>query len=73
MLAHAFDQDVELPEDEAGCVPLLRMLDDELTSVDARIEQLARTKEHLTRLVGDVTRIMAGKRCAGAEPVEKAG
>ncbi|MEU4742171.1 MerR family transcriptional regulator [Actinosynnema sp. NPDC023658] len=61
VLAHAFDQDVELPEDEAGCVPLLRLLDEELTSVDARIEQLTRTKDHLSRLVVDVTRIMREK------------
>ncbi|MER5266705.1 MerR family transcriptional regulator [Actinosynnema sp. NPDC002837] len=75
VLAHAFDQDVQLPEDEAGCVPLLRMLNDELASVEGRIEQLARTKEHLTRLVGDVSRIMAEKadaRCE-SEPVQKAG
>ena len=78
VLAHAFDQDVELPEDEEGCVPLLRLLDDELTSVDTRIGQLTRTKEHLTRLIGDVTRIMAEKKCAvepvaAVEPVGKAG
>ncbi len=75
VLAHAFDQDVELPEDEAGCVPLLRMLNDELASIDTRIEQLTRSKTHLTRLVGDVTRIMAEKgdgKCV-AEPAEKAG
>ncbi|KOX20261.1 hypothetical protein ADK67_30455 [Saccharothrix sp. NRRL B-16348] len=75
VLAHAFDQDVELPEDEAGCVPLLRLLNDELASVDTRLDQLARTKEHLARLVDDVTRIMAektGAKCA-VEPVEKAG
>ena len=71
VLAHAFGQDVELPEDEAGCVPLLRMLNDELTSVDARIEQLNRTKEHLGRLVADVTEVLRSK-CV-AEPAEKAG
>ena len=75
VLAHAFDQDVQLPEDEAGCVPLLRMLNDELASVEGRIEQLTRTKEHLARLVGDVTRIMAEKTDAKCElePVVKAG
>jgi DNA-binding transcriptional MerR regulator len=70
VLAHAFDQDVELPEDEAGCVPLLEMLHEELTSIDARIEQLSRSKTHLTKLVGDVTRIMAaktGKKCVVGE------
>ncbi|MEV8440400.1 MerR family transcriptional regulator [Actinosynnema sp. NPDC051121] len=75
VLAHAFGQDVELPEDEAGCVPLLRMLNDELASIDTRIEQLARSKAHLSRLVEDVARIMADK-AGGAcqeEPVEKAG
>ncbi|WP_051771911.1 MerR family transcriptional regulator [Saccharothrix sp. NRRL B-16314] len=61
VLAHAFDQDVQLPEDEAGCVPLLEMLTGELSSIEARIEQLTRSKEHLTKLVGDVTRIMEGK------------
>ncbi|WP_447009707.1 MerR family transcriptional regulator [Saccharothrix hoggarensis] len=61
VLAHAFDQDVELPDDEAGCVPLLGMLHEELTSVDARIEQLARTKEHLTKLVEHVAGIMEQK------------
>lgn len=61
VLAHAFDQDVPLPEDEAGCVPLLRMLNDELTSIDERIEQLNRSKAHLTRLVGDVSRILRDK------------
>ncbi|MFJ6674212.1 MerR family transcriptional regulator [Actinosynnema sp. NPDC091369] len=69
VLAHAFGQDVELPEDEAGCVPLLRMLNDELASVDARIEQLTRTKEHLGRLVADVTGILRSK-CV-AEPAEQ--
>ncbi|MCC8244743.1 MerR family transcriptional regulator [Saccharothrix luteola] len=75
VLAHAFDQDVQLPEDEAGCVPLLRMLNDELASVEGRIGQLVRTKEHLARLVDDVTRIMAEKTGATCEfePVEKAG
>lgn len=75
VLAHAFDQDIELPEDEAGCVPLLRMLDDELTSIDTRIEQLTRSKAHLGRLVADVTRIMAEKagRTCQDEPVEKTG
>lgn len=75
VLAHAFDQDVQLPEDEAGCVPLLRMLNDELASVEGRIGQLVRTKEHLARLVDDVTRIMAEKTDATCEfePVEKAG
>ncbi|PSL56458.1 DNA-binding transcriptional MerR regulator [Saccharothrix carnea] len=75
VLAHAFDQDIELPEDEAGCVPLLNMLNDELESIDSRIEQLTRSKEHLGKLVADVTRIMAEKgdgRCR-VEPVEKAG
>ncbi|MCE6997720.1 MerR family transcriptional regulator [Saccharothrix sp. S26] len=73
VLAHAFDQDVELPEDEAGCVPLLRMLNDELASIDTRIEQLTRSKEHLGRLVVDVTRIMAEKSggTCRAEPVEQ--
>ncbi|ROP37703.1 MerR family transcriptional regulator [Saccharothrix texasensis] len=71
VLAHAFDQDVELPEDEAGCVPLLRMLNDELTSIEARIEQLTQSKRHLGELVADVTRIMRAKAdgtCV-AEPV----
>jgi DNA-binding transcriptional MerR regulator len=66
VLAHAFDQDVELPEDEAGCVPLLEMLNEEMTSIDARIEQLSRTKSHLTKLVGDVAQIMeakTGRKC----------
>ncbi|GAB2970490.1 MerR family transcriptional regulator [Saccharothrix stipae] len=67
VLAHAFDQDVELPEDEAGCVPLLRLLNEELTSIDARIEELNRSKTHLTKLVGDVSRILREK--AGAEVV----
>ncbi|MFI9006348.1 MerR family transcriptional regulator [Actinosynnema sp. NPDC053489] len=62
VLAHAFDQDVQLPDDEAGCVPLLRLLNEELASVDARIDQLTRSKEHLTRLVADVTRILEDKR-----------
>lgn len=66
VLAHAFGEDVELPEDEAGCVPLLRMLNDELTSIDARIEQLTRSKEHLGRLVADVAGILESK-CV-AEP-----
>ncbi|ONI87263.1 hypothetical protein ALI22I_22755 [Saccharothrix sp. ALI-22-I] len=61
VLAHAFDQDVELPEDEAGCVPLLEMLTEELASIDARIEQLTRSKAHLGKLVGDVTRILETK------------
>ncbi|TQM80357.1 DNA-binding transcriptional MerR regulator [Saccharothrix saharensis] len=80
VLAHAFGQDVELPEDEAGCVPLLRMLNDELASIDTRIEQLSRSKEHLGRLVVDVTRIMAEKSDGAcqvepvrAEPVGRAG
>lgn len=66
VLAHAFDQDVQLPEDEAGCVPLLEMLTGELSSIEARIEQLTRSKAHLTKLVGDVTRIMEGKVGGGA-------
>ncbi|MFE2753990.1 MerR family transcriptional regulator [Actinosynnema sp. NPDC059335] len=65
VLAHAFDQDVQLPEDEAGCVPLLRMLNDELTSIEERIDQLTRSKDHLTRLVGDVTRILRDKSGEG--------
>ncbi|MFD0202779.1 MULTISPECIES: MerR family transcriptional regulator [Saccharothrix] len=75
VLAHAFDQDIELPEDEAGCVPLLNMLNEELESVETRIEQLTRSKQHLTRLIADVTRVMAEKsdgKCR-VEPVEKAG
>ncbi|MEU4447507.1 MerR family transcriptional regulator [Actinosynnema sp. NPDC050801] len=67
VLAHAFDQDVELPEDEAGCVPLLRLLNEELTSIDTRIEELTRSKTHLTKLVGDVSRILREK--AGPEVV----
>jgi DNA-binding transcriptional MerR regulator len=75
VLAHAFGQDVELPEDEAGCVPLLGMLNDELASIDTRIEQLTRSKAHLSRLVDDVARIMADKAggTCRVEPVEKAG
>ncbi|MBB5808459.1 DNA-binding transcriptional MerR regulator [Saccharothrix ecbatanensis] len=78
VLAHAFDQDVQLPEDEAGCVPLLEMLTEELTSVEARITQLTSSKAHLTRLVGDVTRIMAEKfgdraRCRDAATEEAPG
>lgn len=68
VLAHAFDQDVELPEDEAGCVPLLNMLNDELTAIDTRIEQLTRSRTHLTKLVGDVTRIMNEKAAARCAP-----
>jgi hypothetical protein len=37
------------------------MLTEELTSVDARIEQLTRTRTHLTKLLGDVTAIMEEK------------
>ncbi len=61
VLAHAFDQDIPLPEDEAACVPLLEMLNEELTSIDARIEQLTRSKAHLSKLVDDVTRILEDK------------
>lgn len=79
VLAHAFDQDIDLPDDEAGCVPLLGMLDEELTSIDAKIEQLTRSKAHLTRLVDHVTDIMEVKVGAKAvadcraHPVDKAG
>ncbi|GAA3876887.1 MerR family transcriptional regulator [Saccharothrix violaceirubra] len=58
VLAYAFDQEVDLPEDDAGCVPLLLMLRDELTSVDERIVALETSRAHLTRLVSDVERIM---------------
>lgn len=75
VLAHAFDQDVELPEDEAGCVPLLRLLNDELASIDTRIEQLSRSKVHLAKLVEDVTLRMARKNdpTCRVEPAEQAG
>ncbi|MFI9818751.1 MerR family transcriptional regulator [Saccharothrix variisporea] len=67
VLAHALGEEVELPADEAGCVPLLEMLREELTSVDERIAGLERTRTHLTRLVGDVEVIMAEKRPAHHE------
>ncbi|MBW4721674.1 MerR family transcriptional regulator [Saccharothrix obliqua] len=73
VLAHAFDEEIELPEDEAGCVPLLEMLQEELAAVNTRIGQLERSKGHLERLVADVGAIMADKRavaaCGGAESI----
>ncbi|WP_433270055.1 MerR family transcriptional regulator [Actinosynnema sp. CS-041913] len=64
VLAHAFGEEVELPEDEAGCVPLLDMLQDELATVDQRIEALERSRTHLSRLVADIEVIMRTKRAA---------
>ncbi len=62
VLAHAFGEEIDLPDDEAGCVPLLELLQEELDSVDQRIEALERSKTHLSRLVVDVGVILEGKR-----------
>ncbi|MEV0681852.1 MerR family transcriptional regulator [Actinosynnema sp. NPDC050436] len=67
VLAHAFDEQIDLPQDEAGCVPLLEMLQDELSAVEQRIGSLERSKAHLARLVADVGVIMTTKRAARAE------
>ncbi|GAA0264572.1 MerR family transcriptional regulator [Saccharothrix mutabilis subsp. mutabilis] len=64
VLAHALGEEVDLPADEAGCVPLLEMLQEELSSLEDRIAGLERSKTHLTRLVGDVEVILAKKRAA---------
>ncbi|MBB5959876.1 DNA-binding transcriptional MerR regulator [Saccharothrix tamanrassetensis] len=62
VLAHAFGEEVELPDDEAGCVPLLEMLQDELGTVEQRIEALERSRAHLSRLVADVEVILDARR-----------
>lgn len=72
VLAHAFGQQIELPDDEAGCVPLLEMLSDELSAVEQRIESLERSKTHLARLVSDVGLIMEARRAAHDGPCAEA-
>ncbi|WP_309112937.1 MerR family transcriptional regulator [Saccharothrix sp.] len=64
VLAHALGEEVDLPEDEAGCVPLLEMLQEELNSVEERIAGLQRSKDHLAKLVGDVEVKLAERRAA---------
>ncbi|RKT53277.1 MerR family transcriptional regulator [Saccharothrix australiensis] len=67
VLAHAFGEQVDLPADEARCVPLLEMLQDELGNVAQRIEALERTRTHLSRLVSDVEVILAARRGEGVD------
>ncbi|MEU5697165.1 MerR family transcriptional regulator [Actinosynnema sp. NPDC020468] len=57
VLAHAFGEDVVLAADEMGCVPLLEILTEELASVNDRIAALETSREHLTKLVGDVRKL----------------
>ncbi|MEU4802531.1 MerR family transcriptional regulator [Actinosynnema sp. NPDC023587] len=73
VLAHAFGEEIELPEDEARCVPLLEMLNDELSAVERRIGSLERSKAHLTRLVADVEVLLVAKRAGAGECVDVPG